>query len=268
VNKKHGMKHTKTYSIWRSMRRRCNDPGNCGYPRYGARGIKVCERWDSSFVAFLADMGEAREDQSIDRIDNSRGYEPSNCRWATMKEQQRNRTNNLIIEHGGLSLCLIEWAERTGIGAEVISNRLASRWPVERALTQPIRAAQSMQARPLKSRVLVHLRELPSGSVEYYALARHLWPPELFPKAWGHSKEGGPCGWSLNLGRVLRGLSEAGLIVDCRSAGEPRRITITDTGRTDAPDELKSKLGYTRRSTTSAGVALSAVADCELEVSA
>lgn len=81
---------TRTYRTWYSMRNRCNNPSNRNYRLYGGRGITVCERWDL-FENFLADMGERPEGRSIDRIDPDGNYEPSNCRWATPKEQIHNR---------------------------------------------------------------------------------------------------------------------------------------------------------------------------------
>lgn len=83
---------TRTYHSWCAMRQRCNNPNAFKYPSYGGRGIKVCERWNNSFENFLADMGEAPEGHSIDRYPNNNGdYEPSNCRWATPKQQSANR---------------------------------------------------------------------------------------------------------------------------------------------------------------------------------
>lgn len=80
------------YEIWKAMRQRCNNPKNKNYHQYGGRGIKVCARWDC-FVAFAADMGERPEGMTIERIDGAKGYEPSNCRWATWDEQRKNKTS-------------------------------------------------------------------------------------------------------------------------------------------------------------------------------
>jgi hypothetical protein len=78
--------------VWRGMRKRCNSPQDPAYPRYGGRGIKVCERW-SSFENFLEDMGPRPPGTGIERIDNDKGYEPGNCKWATMAEQNKNKSN-------------------------------------------------------------------------------------------------------------------------------------------------------------------------------
>ena len=86
----HGLHKTRTYGIWAQMKRRCQTPSNGAYVRYGAKGVTVCERWQK-FENFFADMGEAPQKLTLDRIQNSKGYEPSNCRWATWTQQANNR---------------------------------------------------------------------------------------------------------------------------------------------------------------------------------
>ncbi len=89
-NTKHNSCFTKTYKIWLSMRQRCENKKSWAYKYYGARGIKVCKRW-GEFKNFLKDMGEKPLGLSIDRINNDKDYKPSNCKWATRKEQANNR---------------------------------------------------------------------------------------------------------------------------------------------------------------------------------
>lgn len=83
-----------TYSCWKSAKQRCINPKSSQFPYYGGRGISMCNEWSNSFAAFLAHMGERPDNTSIDRIDNQKGYEPGNCRWATPEQQARNKRNN------------------------------------------------------------------------------------------------------------------------------------------------------------------------------
>ena len=89
---------SRAYRVWDAMKYRCHTPTSQSYHRYGGRGITVCDRWRYSFEAFLEDMGEPPEGASIDRIDNSLGYSPENCRWADAKQQARNRRTNRLTE--------------------------------------------------------------------------------------------------------------------------------------------------------------------------
>lgn len=131
---KHGKAATPEYKSWEGMKSRCNSPTNRAYQNYGARGITVCERW-TKFENFFADMGPRPHGTSIDRIDVNGNYEPSNCRWATNLEQRRNKRNNRKLTFNGESLCITEWAQRTGLKRRTIEARLTYGWSVEDALT-------------------------------------------------------------------------------------------------------------------------------------
>jgi hypothetical protein len=128
-------KTTSEYSVWMKMRSRCNNERCPAYKDYGARGIKVCARWDV-FELFMLDMGPRPAGLSLDRIDNDKGYEPSNCRWATMKQQQRNRRDNRIITFAGVSASLAEHCERLGLSYKTVHQRLSSGFTTDDALSR------------------------------------------------------------------------------------------------------------------------------------
>lgn len=112
-----------TKESWRQMVSRCCNTANKDWKRYGGRGIKICDRW-LVFQNFLDDMGERPIGHSIDRRDNERGYEPDNCRWATVVEQANNRRSNVWITHGGVTDTLTGWAERVGVRVDTLWRRL------------------------------------------------------------------------------------------------------------------------------------------------
>lgn len=125
VKRVHGMKGTPEHNIWSSMRARCHDARNPKYARWGGRGIRVCERWQS-FEAFLADMGpRPGPGYSLDRIDNNGDYEPGNCRWATAKEQASNTRRNRYVELSGERMTLSEFLRRYGLGDRSVRVKLA-----------------------------------------------------------------------------------------------------------------------------------------------
>jgi hypothetical protein len=132
----HGMWKTPTHTSWRAMRERCFLVNHADYPNYGGRGIKVCERWETSFENFLADMGLRPNKMSIERIDVDGDYAPENCRWATNKDQMNNRRNNVFLEFDGSRLTIAQWAEKIGLKYSTLKERLARGWSVERALTK------------------------------------------------------------------------------------------------------------------------------------
>jgi hypothetical protein len=132
----HSRTGTPTYSSWQAMLARCADPNATGYKNYGGRGITICERWRYSFEAFLEDMGERPAGMSLERRDVNGNYEPSNCRWATHKEQHNNRTNNHLISHNGETKTQQEWADQLGLTWNALKWRLQN-WGVEKALDTP-----------------------------------------------------------------------------------------------------------------------------------
>jgi hypothetical protein len=132
-------RRSELYSTWRDMKDRCHRPACKSYHRYGGRGIRVCDRWRDSFSAFVADMGpRPSPSHTIDRIDGTRGYEPDNCRWATQKEQQRNRLNNVRFDVGGAMRTLGEISELTGIPERVLKTRARDLgWSIQDAIGIP-----------------------------------------------------------------------------------------------------------------------------------
>lgn len=109
---RHGMSDSAMYFVWANMIQRCINPKHEKYPDYGGRGITVCDRWRTSFAAFYADMGQQPSGMSIERDDNSKGYEPSNCRWATAAEQS---TNKRIARNNTTGVSGVEWRGKQGL---------------------------------------------------------------------------------------------------------------------------------------------------------
>jgi hypothetical protein len=131
---------TKEYRTWGHIRNRCNNKNSAAYRLYGARGIKVCERW-KKFENFLADMGPSPSpSHSIDRIDNDGNYEPGNCRWATTQEQAANKRNNVRFTFHGVTRIKEEWAKHFGICAKKVDVRLRLGWEPLEAFSTPINA--------------------------------------------------------------------------------------------------------------------------------
>ena len=124
---------------WRLMIRRCNDVNFPDYSRYGARGIKICDRW-LDFNNYLEDMGDRPLGYEIDRIDNNDDYKLDNCRWSTKKEQANNRRSNHKITYKGLIMNLKQWAEFVGIKRSTLDMRIRHyNWTIEKALTHDAR---------------------------------------------------------------------------------------------------------------------------------
>lgn len=116
---------------------RCQNPKNHAYKDYGGRGIGVSEKW-LSFEGFLADMGQPPSElHTLDRINNDKGYCLENCRWATKKEQSRNRKNNRLLRYKGQTKTVAEWAEIAGLTKECLGKRLKRGWGTDEAISTP-----------------------------------------------------------------------------------------------------------------------------------
>ena len=124
VNHTHKASMTRPYHIWQKIKDRCQNPNVPCYKRYGGRGIKICEEWldPEKFMIWALGNGYS-DDLTIDRIDNNGNYEPSNCRWADIKTQCRNRRSNVIVEYQGQEMTLIEASERSGINYGTLRQR-------------------------------------------------------------------------------------------------------------------------------------------------
>jgi hypothetical protein len=137
---KHGMARQPVYKVWQQLHQRCENPKAPKFYNYGGRGIKVCERW-KSFENFAADMGIRPEGYSIERINNDGDYEPSNCMWATTKQQLNNRRISRFIELNGERKTIAQWADQLGVKYDLIRCRIDRYgWSIERALTTPVKS--------------------------------------------------------------------------------------------------------------------------------
>lgn len=134
---KHGKSDTRLYSVWQGMKDRCYNKNIIAYEDYGARGIKICNEWLDDFMNFYdwAMDNNYKENLSIDRIDNDKGYSPANCRWATKKQQARNTRRNRNITINDETHCLSEWCEILNINYGTVCQRLyRDHWSVKKAL--------------------------------------------------------------------------------------------------------------------------------------
>jgi len=139
----HGMVGTRLYRIWKNMLSRCRTPHQRSYQ---AKGLSVCAEWQKfePFQDWALASGYA-DDLSIDRIDNSLGYFPANCRWATVKTQSRNKDTNHLITINGITKPLVDWVQSDFCSLQYspVARRLGLGWDAERALTAPLRGRAS-----------------------------------------------------------------------------------------------------------------------------
>jgi hypothetical protein len=134
---KHGKSNKeRLYEIWKNMKKRCRDSSLKCYKNYGGKGIKVCKEWQEDYMLFRnwAYRNGYEENLYIDRINNNKNYEPNNCRWATMQEQQNNRTNNRICNINGLTASLADICRKYNVKYKKVWKRLSLGWELEEAL--------------------------------------------------------------------------------------------------------------------------------------
>lgn len=153
--KSHLMSHTRIHNIWLSMRQRCEKQNSSGWHKYGAKGIRVCEAW-SKFESFRdwAFANGYNDQLTLDRINPRGNYEPSNCRWATQKVQQNNRTNNIHITCDGETHSPMEWSKITGLPVANIYDRYFKGWSHERIIKQPKRKSPTKCVKKMGAEIL------------------------------------------------------------------------------------------------------------------
>lgn len=135
----HGGHGSKEHSIWMGMNRRCGSPGCKSFKNYGARGITVCDSWRDSFPNFLRDMGHCPPGMSLDRKRNNEGYSPSNCRWATPKQQSRNTRRSVLLTAFGETKSMADWIEddRCKCPVSALPQRIRAGWAHADAISTP-----------------------------------------------------------------------------------------------------------------------------------
>ena len=139
--KTHGMTNTRIYRLYRNIKNRCYNTKKDNYKWYGGQGIKMCDEWRDSFECFYkwAKENGYTDNLTLDRIDSKGNYEPSNCRWITIREQQNNRRDNVIITYKGKTQTLPKWAEEVGINYITLWNRIfKNKWDIEKAFTEKV----------------------------------------------------------------------------------------------------------------------------------
>jgi hypothetical protein len=137
---KHELTSSELYQEWSRIKRRCNNSNMECYKNYGGRGISVCNTWSSSpetFISWCLANGY-KKGLTLDRIDNSKGYSPDNCRWVTRKVQANNKRNNHLITFKDETFTLSEWSEKLNINYSVLKYRINNGWDVEKAFFTPI----------------------------------------------------------------------------------------------------------------------------------
>ena len=141
VKTANGLSKTRLYQIYKHIKHRCFDKKDIGYKNYGGRGITMCDTWAKDYMAFYswAISTGYNDNLTIDRINSNGNYCPENCRWATMQEQQNNRTNNRVLEYKGQKKTITAWAKFCGLSYRNLHYRLKNGYSIEQAIEKPKR---------------------------------------------------------------------------------------------------------------------------------
>ena len=183
--RRHGQCGSRTYKSWHSMKMRCNNPNSSGWELYGGRGVSICNRWLESFENFYADMGDRPENTSLDRINPNGNYEPSNCRWATPKQQSRNSRNTVKVQWKGEERLLVELCEELGIDVRRTYSRIHRGVPINEAVStelfygvSPHKNDHILEFHGEKKRIVDWARETGIKAVTLYSRIRAGWSIE------------------------------------------------------------------------------------------
>lgn len=174
---KHGLAGSPTYTSWSAMKQRCYNPKTTGYASYGGRGIRVCDRWRESFEAFVADVGERPSlRHSLDRYPDVDGhYEPGNVRWATTREQGRNKRNTHRAKVAGESVALIDLSEKFGLNRHAVQRRIKAGWDETVATSTPsMRRGESHRRAVLTESIVRDIRAMRAQGLAYKAIAERV----------------------------------------------------------------------------------------------
>lgn len=136
----HGKSKERVYRIYKAMKARCYNHHNMKYHNYGAKGITICDEWLNNSQTFIdwAALNGYKDNLTIDRKNNDKGYSPDNCRWVTVAEQNRNTSQNVYLTLNGQTRIMTDWAKMMGMHPTTLAGRLRSGWSVERAILQPV----------------------------------------------------------------------------------------------------------------------------------
>lgn len=140
--KTHGLSKTHLYKVWVDIKRRCNNKSREDYRYYGGEGKRVCEEWTENYEAFYqwALSSGYKDGLTIDRIDNTKGYSPDNCRWVDMTVQANNRRSNHLLTYKGETKSLADWAREYSLNYGALNDRINKfHWSIEKALLTPVR---------------------------------------------------------------------------------------------------------------------------------